>query len=77
MKILKSTTVPREKPEKEGNDSDKIATENTQEEAAVDENKEKQVEADEELKPDFLIPLSFQSDMGHIHMKAGFTLGGE
>ncbi|GKY91224.1 hypothetical protein MPSEU_000095000 [Mayamaea pseudoterrestris] len=28
-------------------------------------------------KPDFMIPVSFQSDMGHIHRTAGFTLGGE
>jgi hypothetical protein len=24
----------------------------------------------------FMIPISFQSDMGHIHRKAGFTIGG-
>ena len=28
-------------------------------------------------KPDFMIPVSFQSDMGHIHRKAGFTHGGK
>eukprot|EP00934_Nitzschia_sp_Nitz4_P007046 Nitzschia sp. Nitz4//scaffold91_size79674//45896//48403//NITZ4_005372-RA/size79674-processed-gene-0.96-mRNA-1//1//CDS//3329560115//7036//frame0 len=28
-------------------------------------------------KPDFMIPISFQSDMSHIHAKAGFTAGGE
>lgn len=28
-------------------------------------------------KEDFMIPVSFQSDMGHIHRKAGFTIGGE
>jgi hypothetical protein len=37
---------------------------------------------DEETEPDdkkkdFMIPLSFQSDMGHIHRKAGFTVMGE
>ena len=26
---------------------------------------------------DFMIPVSFQSDMGHIHRKAGFTVGGK
>ena len=26
---------------------------------------------------DWMIPISFQSDMGHIHQKAGFTVGGE
>lgn len=26
---------------------------------------------------DIMIPISFQSDMGHIHRKAGFTVGGE
>jgi hypothetical protein len=29
----------------------------------------------EDEKADFMIPLSFQSDMGHIHRKAGFTVG--
>jgi hypothetical protein len=28
-------------------------------------------------KPDFMIPISFQSDIGNIHRKAGFTQGGE
>lgn len=28
-------------------------------------------------KADFMIPISFQSDMGHIHRKAGFTVGGK
>jgi len=31
----------------------------------------------ENEKPDFMIPVSFQSDMGHIHRKAGFTVGGK
>ena len=32
---------------------------------------------DEQEKQDFMIPLSFQSDIGHIHHKAGFTHGGQ
>ena len=32
---------------------------------------------EEERKPDFMIPISFQSDMTHIHTKAGFTAHGE
>ncbi len=31
----------------------------------------------DDKKKDFMIPLSFQSDMGHIHRKAGFTVMGE
>lgn len=35
-------------------------------------------EADPESeRMDFMIPLSFQSDMGHIHRKAGFTVIGD
>jgi len=30
-----------------------------------------------DTKEDFMIPVSFQSDMGHIHRKAGFTIGGK
>lgn len=33
-------------------------------------------DADENEKADFMIPVSFQSDIGHIHRKAGFTVGG-
>ena len=29
------------------------------------------------VKEDWMIPIQFQSDMGHIHQKAGFTEGGE
>jgi hypothetical protein len=32
---------------------------------------------EEERKPDFMIPISFQSDITHIHTKAGFTAHGE
>jgi hypothetical protein len=28
-------------------------------------------------KHDWMIPIEFQSDIGHIHQKAGFTTGGE
>ena len=37
------------------------------------------VPKDEEsdLPEDWMIPISFQSDMGRIHQKAGFTSGGE
>lgn len=34
-------------------------------------------EEDEENDEDWMIPISFQSDMGHIHQKAGFTVEGE
>ncbi len=29
------------------------------------------------VKDDWMIPIEFQSDIGHIHQKAGFTTGGE
>lgn len=32
---------------------------------------------EEDGKEDFMIPVSFQSDMGHIHRRAGFTVLGE
>ena len=75
MKILKSMTVPREKPPKKEVEgiSDEL-TKNQVEDSGADDKKN---ETEEDLKPDFMIPLSFQSDMGHIHQKAGFTVGGE
>ncbi|KAI2509442.1 translation initiation factor IF-2 [Fragilaria crotonensis] len=34
------------------------------------------IDQDGELKEGWMIPISFQSDMGRIHQKAGFTVGG-
>lgn len=64
IKFTTVMTIPQEK---------KPAKEESGEKGEED----KQVEEPDELKPDFMIPLSFQSDMGHIHQKAGFTTGGE
>lgn len=63
MKMSQLMTVPRKKK----NDCDAPGTEGGKKEASEEE----------EEKPDFMIPLSFQSDMGHIHQKAGFTVVGE
>ncbi len=35
------------------------------------------VVAPAEEKDDWMMPIEFQSDIGHIHQKAGFTTGGE
>lgn len=35
------------------------------------------VKGTEEVSEDWMIPLEFQSDIGRIHQKAGFTTGGE
>ena len=35
------------------------------------------IDDDGELKEGWMIPISFQSDIGRIHQKAGFTVGGE
>lgn len=42
-----------------------------------DDEEESKDEGSNSKKEDFMIPLSFQSDMGHIHRKAGFTVVGE
>lgn len=68
MKILKSTTVSRKKPAKQDSTQPGNETNGEGEEALTQQ--------EEEIKPDFLIPLFFQSDMGHIHQKAGFTQSG-
>jgi hypothetical protein len=39
-----------------------------------DDDEDEGENVDEE---DWMIPISFQSDMGHIHQKAGFTVEGE
>mmetsp|Transcript_10214 Transcript_10214/g.14447 ORF Transcript_10214/g.14447 Transcript_10214/m.14447 type:complete len:862 (+) Transcript_10214:24-2609(+) len=61
MKMSKNVTVPR---------SDSTLSDSAHE--ATSEKK-----ADAEDKDDWMIPIHFQSDMGHIHQKAGFTVGGE
>ena len=74
MKMSKLITVPREK------NLNAATTETEQDESANNPDPDRGAEAgcvSEETKPDFMIPLSFQSDMGHIHQKAGFTVGGE
>ena len=39
---------------------------------------EKVINADKNgEQEDWMIPIEFQSDIGHIHEKAGFTTGGE
>ena len=40
-----------------------------------EEEEEEEENGDED--EDWMIPISFQSDMGHIHQKAGFTVEGE
>lgn len=74
MKMSKLITVPREKKEDAATDQAKQAN-------SIDDGESSgQPKADsdpEDVKPDFMIPLSFQSDMGHIHQKAGFTVVGE
>ena len=64
IKFTKVMTIPREKnSEVEG--------------GGESADGKPQDEEKEQLKPDFMIPLSFQSDMSHIHQKAGFTVGGD
>ena len=38
-----------------------------------DNEKEKSNKKDDQRKNDWMIPIEFQSDIGHIHQKAGFT----
>ena len=63
MKMLRTMVVPRE------SQTAPIDT--------VDSNSDSQGEENADSKEDFMIPVSFQSDMGHIHRKAGFTNSGK
>ena len=81
MKMTNLTVVPREELKK---DTKKIAESDSKAEVESAEETDKQnekevavMEEEKNVKPDFMIPLSFQSDMGHIHQKAGFTVVGE
>ena len=44
---------------------------------AVENETEKPETNSTENKDDWMIPIEFQSDIGHIHQRAGFTTGGE
>ena len=63
MKIMKSTTVPRETPEQEGNDSAKLATENNQEESVADENKEKRMNQESSTNSSQVSKRSTRTDL--------------
>lgn len=69
LRLSRSLVVPRSQQEGGDGDFDASATATATEngdEAVVDIGKE-----------DFMIPVSFQSDMGNIHRRAGFTIGGD
>ena len=42
-----------------------------------DKPNEPNVQPNEDIRNDWMIPIEFQSDIGRIHEKAGFTTGGE
>jgi hypothetical protein len=66
---------------KEGNNETENPANNNEEEERSEVNEDQDEQEDnndepdpeDEAKQDFLIPISFQSDMTHIHAKAGFT----
>lgn len=62
----------------EGHENEKPANNEESSEVKDDldepeDNEPDQAEEQDEAKQDFMIPISFQSDMTHIHAKAGFT----
>jgi hypothetical protein len=68
LKLDHNVSVPRAEPESTRDEidcSEAKITENNANPAFVQE------------KDDWMIPIEFQSDIGHIHQKAGFTVGGE
>jgi len=68
LKLDHNVAVSRAEPEDTGDeieDSEAKKSENNATPASVEE------------KDDWMIPIEFQSDIGHIHQKAGFTAGGE
>lgn len=70
MKMTRSTVVPRDAP------ADTSVSNQSNE-----DNGEEEIKTKEEIilsqKEDFMIPISFASDMTHIHARAGFTAHGE
>lgn len=51
---------------------------NTKHDAISENEGENRTDTDKMVeKRDWMIPIEFQSDIGHIHQKAGFTTGGE
>ena len=78
MKIRKAVLIPtspleEEELEETGNAGTENNDDGTKSETKCDTKSDT---FEENLGSDFMIPISFQSDMGHIHRKAGFTLGG-
>ena len=63
VSIPKTTISDEDSTSKENSETKTLITEKTNESAGI--------------KDDWMIPIEFQSDIGHIHQKAGFTTGGE
>jgi hypothetical protein len=68
-----SETDGEERNKGDGKESNKDAVVEQEDGDAYDDDED---EDDDEGKEDFMIPLSFQSDIGHIHRRAGFTHSG-
>lgn len=64
MKMSKNVIIARSRSVSSGNGNSEASQDNSAAEK-------------DDQKDDWMIPIHFQSDMGHIHQKAGFTVGGE
>jgi hypothetical protein len=83
MKMSRSMIIAKEEEEDEEDDGALEEQTNAQGTAGIDTNKDtgtvhqQQKGTKPKVKPDFMIPISFQSDITHIHTKAGFTAIGD
>ena len=79
MKMPRTMVVPIEDDQKDGDGETSGSAESKENEDTTEANQEESREERvlKQTKPDFMIPISFQSDMTHIHNRAGFTAIGD
>ena len=79
MKMSRNVVIPKLTCEEEDDNSDVMVVDadgNTKESEVEMKKVESEEKNKKEIKNDWMIPIEFQSDISHIHQKAGFTTVG-
>ena len=73
MKMSRNVIIPTLAPGAVATDDEKDASGNDGDTDMIDADAKEDSATKKKPKQSWMIPLQFQSDIGHIHMRAGFT----
>jgi hypothetical protein len=73
MKMSRNVIIPTLAPGAVATDDEKDASGNDGDAEMADADAKEDSATKKKPKQSWMIPLQFQSDIGHIHMRAGFT----